>query len=280
MIYDHVYCPSRHRPRLVRGLRSQRFPAPVDPRELARRAVRPGHAPGVPPGRGGVAGRRQRGPLPRPVLVDVAGGAGPRPPRHRRRVHPAGRRHRLGRADLLHDRRRRRAGRADGPLGARRPVARVPDQLRVGGDRDRDQARPPVPPPARRAASLQVHLALRLVPRGGHGRYLDRRPAPARRALLPAPPGHGQHRPADGEGRHGRGRGAPDGDRDGGPGDRRRVHRRARRDHAVHDPRRRLLAAGPRDLRRVRRPDDRRRDADRLLPDGPVLGHPALGRHA
>ncbi len=48
-----------------------------------------------------------------------------------------------------------------------------------------------------------------------------------------------------------------------GPGDRRGVHRRAGGDHAVHHPRRRLLAARPRDLRRVRRPADRRRDADR-----------------
>ena len=151
---------------------------------------------------------------------------------------------------------------------------------RLRGDRDRGEARAPVPPPPRRPPSLQVHLPLRLVPRGRDGRHLDRRPAPARRAVLPAAAGDRERRAADGRRRRRRGRGDPDGDRDGGARDRRRGHRRARRDHPVHDPRRRLLAARPRDLRRVRRPADRRRDADRLLPERPRVGRPALGRHA
>ena len=96
--------------------------------------------------------------------------------------------------------------------------------------------------------------------------------AAARPALLPAATGHGQHRPAHGDERHRGRRGPPNRDRDGGAGDGRGVHRRTSRDHAVHDPGRRLLATRPRDLRRIRRPDDRRRDAHRLLPDRSFWG--------
>ena len=224
-----------------------------------------------------MAVRRDRREVPRPLLLDVAGAARAWARRHRRRVREAGPRRRVGRPDRLHDRGRGRACLAPGRVDPGRSQPRLPDELGLRGDRDRGQARPPVPPPPRRPPSLQVHLALRLVSRRGDGRHVDRRAAPPRRAVLPDAAGDRERRAADGRGRRRCGGGDPDGDRDGGARNRRRGHRRASRDHPVHDPRRRLLAAGPRDLRRVRRAADRRRDADRLLPERPRAGPSSAG---
>ena len=194
---------------------------------------RPRHAARLRRGEGLLADRRERRPVLRPVLVDVAGGARARARRT---------------SSTAYARQARESPRA-GPIfftteGAvelaeriarstpGRPDRGLPDELRLGGDRDRRQARAPVPPAARRPPPVQVHLALRLVPRSRDGRHLDRRPAAARTPLLPARCRARSTSAADRQERHRRRRGDPDRDRDGGPGDGRRGHRRAGRDHA------------------------------------------------
>ncbi|CAA9502636.1 MAG: hypothetical protein AVDCRST_MAG13-2356, partial [uncultured Solirubrobacteraceae bacterium] len=235
-------------------------------------------------------GRRLPEHRPRGGLRPLVAGRQPLPRRHRvplvlrRGPRPAGDRRRRGAADV-------RAGRLPhvralhepAAGGARRAARRAragpgrPDPLhpgRVGGRRQRAQARPRgAPARGRGRAHGDPRAPLRL-PRRHVRRDLGGRPARQPDELRPAPARRAHRRPRQPPG-HARRRRLPR------PGPRGGDHRRAR-----HRGGRRLPADGglpagaARALRRGRRAAHLRRGHQRLRPAGLVVRRPALRRHA
>ena len=175
-----------------------------------------------------------------------------------------------------------RRGSRCGPAG-RRP-GDLPGIGRVGGDRDRSQTRPRLPPCARRARAGRCDRPSRVISRQYPRRARPVRAAaappairtmagsvPARLSGVPVSRGRdrGPRRPRRRHPRRGAGRDDP-GDR-AGPG--RGVHRRAdRRGHACGGrATRRLLAGDRRGLRRARRAPHRGRGHDRVRADRPLV---------
>ena len=202
----------------------------------------------------------------------------PRPHRARRGGGAPGRRARLLHAVELRAPARDRAGGADRLARPRRPQPRLLHLRRLGGGRVGAEAGPQLPPHARQRPEAQGDR-----PRDRLPRHLARRPlgdrhhraALAVRAARPRrlPRAEHEHLPLargpppalGGE----RDRGA---DRVRGPGDGRRGDPRAGPERRrLLRPARRLLRAGARDLRPLRRADDLRRGDLRLGPARPLL---------
>ena len=284
--------------------RGRRFPAePVSPRPRLRPVrCRGDHRPRLPPlERRRPARRRRGGRLDHPdadgrEYLDAAGGRSSStsamgvarsPPRWRTR--PA-----VSRTPTAARSRPSRSRRT--PRGRPAPAARRPGDLpglgRLGGDRDRPQAGPRLPPRPRRGGPLDRLRAVGELPRqhasarstcpgasrcagrtraGSGGSGTCRRPTrtgPASRARTPwaraedSPPSSTALSTA------------------AGPGHRRRLRRRAdRRGHARgRRPARRLLAGDRRRLPPPRRAAHRRRGHDRVRADRPLVRAGPLGR--
>ncbi len=167
--------------------------------------------------------------------------------------------------------------------GARRHQPRVLHQRRQRGGRVGDQARAPLPQAHRAPQQDQADRARGRLPRhqpGGAVRDRDHRAAPALRAVHARRLPRAQHEPVPAQARLRRrdaGRGGARADRVRGPRDGRRGDHGAgpERRRLLHAPRG-LLPAHPRDLRRVRRPDDLRRGDLLVGAPGRVVRRPAL----